>query len=511
MNWLGHSTHKPDSTNPSFNIPVFFTEYLSYLGLLLLAIGLLLINDSIGKMILDFSDQLFEKSFNRTFRITGFQMTGSCLILFGILMIFIKFCQGHEMHFTKRHWFLLTTSSIILFYWYNLLEQAVNVPITDDYFSILQFMNTYVHANGISEQFAMIRAPYVETRNSIMKLVVVSLYTITGEVNFRALIICVNLAWCGVVFFIYRTMDAIPFKRRLMIPALFLVFQFSFYDAQVWATAGMHTIFTLFLVLAACYFIRFNTPLSFVAAIFISCLAAFSYGNGLLIFPIGLAMLVIQQRKKELLLFGFVFLGVLFFYFNGYHAIRSASFMMTLNPLKIIAYCLVFLGSSFQFMYRLELPFIIGSILLILFIWFVKRKYYSVNPYNFSILIYVIGSALIASIYRLGDAEGIRQALAIRYVVYSIIGIICSFVAMAELNPLFFKKRIFWGLLIGASIYYVASGFFFFPETVLRKNKLQSFVNAIQTNSTIMYSPPVIPEGADSIVHVSMQLSIYHP
>ena len=73
-------------------------------------------------------------------------------------------------------------------------------------------------------------------------------------------------------------------------------------------------------------------------------------------------------------------------------------------------------------------------------------------------------------------------------------------------------KRAFLNYAITLAItYQLLSSIFFFPEVIVRKEKLLSFITAIENKMEFHSSGYVIPPGADSVVKIAMEKKIYHP
>ncbi len=480
------------------------------LAILCFVCGILLRNDAFGRFILDSVNELLYFRPDEDFRLAGLEMTGSALLLFGFLLMIFKLSAGSGNLLPLRYYPVLTVSVLMVFYWNYINAHAVNVPLTDDYYAILRFLNAFIAATP-GEQASLVWTPYVETRNVMLKLTVVAYHFMFKTINFRALIFLVNLAFCALVYLVFRGMKHISFGEVLMIPFSLILFNFTWYDAQLWSTAGMHIIFTMFFASAAFFFLEKRTSLSFTLALFSACLSCLSYGNGWLVFVIGLLILFWKKDKRRQLVWLGVFILMIIFYFRNYQPVRSWQELLSVNPLLVAGYCLVFLGSAFQFFYRLELPVLAGTLFILVLIWLIRKKYYLLNPFNFSMLLYVAGSAILAAFFRLDTADGIRQALAMRYAVYSCLGMVCLFIALAEMNSTVFKKRILPGLIVGSGLYFLASAFCFYPETVLRKKKLEGFIQSFQMHQTVKSSPPVIPVDAAVVIERAVQSGIFKP
>jgi|GEM_PF-2193544 len=487
----------------------FFRKRSLQLAAFCMLSGLLLKSRFVTDKILLFAESVFSIQLNREFREAGFSMTGSCLMLIGFIMILYRLSLKSLNIHSERRFFLFAALLIPAFYWFTLHRQAVNVPITDDYYTILNFLNSFILLPDLHQQWNMIWQPYVETRIVMTKLLAVGMWKITGVISFTWFIYLINVA---VTIIGCLLVSSVQLKKNgfLVLSVFFVLFQFSYYDAGLWTTAGIHIVLTMLFSFSACYFLQKSSVYFFLLALTAALLASFTYGNGLLVFPVGMLMLVTNRARWQLIVWIFCFLALLFIYFDQYVPVRSLHVLTDTNPLALLVYCLAFWGSAVQFMYRLELPVAAGSLFLLIFLWLTKKKYYMVNAFNYCLMLYVVLSALVAGFFRLSHNE-VQQALANRYVIYSCTGITAMLIAIAEMNQERFRKKLTGWILFSSVMYFLLSAFFFYPETEIRKNKLNAFITAVKSNQKVEFAPPVIPSGADTIIHLAMKNGFYRP
>lgn len=493
--------------------PLFFILRNSYfVAVVFFITGILFQNKYIVEFIIDILGKATSYSLNHQFRFIGFGMTGAGLVLFGCILSLYKMSGDEKSILPKSSFLRITLVIIILFYWNTIWQIGVNMPITDDYYTVLNFLNTYIHIDNVRQSWNMIFSPYVETRNVVTKFLVIGSWHVLGFVNFKFFLTIINIGVCGIAWLISKEAFKIDKTGFIIIPVCLMIFQFAFYDAQVWTTAGIHIVLTMFFAFMALYCLNKNGKMFFSWAIFFSLLATFTYGNGLLVLPIGLFMIWLKGNRIKLVIWAMFFLFVVLVYFYGYHSGSSAFSWHTFHFVPYVGYCLAFWGSAFQFMYHLGLPLLAGFLLVFAFIWLTIKKYYRLNPFIYGILLYIGGSAMMAGFFRLTADNGIQQALSNRYVIYSCIAVCVTILALVEWSKSSWKKNGFMSwFLVFSSCYYLLSGFFFYPEAVIRKEKLKHFLFEFNGNYQITYSPPVIPFGADTIVRQAIKNTIFYP
>jgi hypothetical protein len=250
------------SLRHNFFFPDFLKRKIFYLSISYFIAGLFFRNEFFVNSILDIFYSLTSKHLDTDFRQAGFSMVGSALLLFGFIMMLYTIAGNEKSLISAPQFFLISGFSIITFYWATLLRCAVNIPITDDYYTILNFLNHYIHAD-VSQQFKMIFTPYVETRIITTRIITIGLLKTAGFINFKWFVVIVNMALTGIGYLFYKKISESSDKAYLLIPVLLFIFQFSYYDAQLWTTAGIHITVTLFFALSTFFFLEKNRTFFF--------------------------------------------------------------------------------------------------------------------------------------------------------------------------------------------------------------------------------------------------------
>jgi len=438
---------------------------------------------------------------NEEFRVFGLQHLGIELIVLSGLVFLSTFIHD------RNKLFLLALIVIIALFFSFLLKYAVNIPITDDYKTILHFSNHYFFTNDVSEKISLLTAFHGECRLVTTRIIIIILYFITGVVNIKSLIILANCCLPAILFLFYKSISLEKFRMGITLMIAVLFFQFGYYDAIVWATDALHYQFTILFLMLSLYLLKTNSGTSHVISILAALFAGLTFGNGLLVFPLAILFFVIKKNWKFVFIWTALGVAFILLYFQNFSLIHHDISAHSLIDYLIYSCC--FIGGSFQFMYKLHAPFLIGLLIWILFIILTIKKYYKKNYFIYSLILFVILSSLIAAQFRL--SMGLAESISNRYGIFSILGICASLIALMEITHEK-KRKTFLSLSISLCIvYHLVCGIFFFPEVPLRKQKLKAFISDIKSNAPFKLIQPIIPEGSDNIVKEAIKKDIYFP
>ena len=210
----------------------------------------------------------------------------------------------------------------------------------------------------------------------------------------------------------------------------FSILIFSMIQSQNWLWGWQITIFMSVLATIIGYYVLTFTPfrqtISLIISIVCGIIAMLSFANGLLYWPIGLLVLLVNKNRWPVVsIIGWLIVSILSYivYFIDYHQVGHHPSLLYgfQHPIKLICYYIIFVGSPIcQTGRYIGLNFIVGSFGLITVIYlinlFLKERYLFNTSFLFwhSLLLYVLLTAAITALGRSGF--GLDQALAGRYV-----------------------------------------------------------------------------------------------
>jgi hypothetical protein len=250
----------------------------------------------------------------------------------------------------------------------------------------------------------------------------------------------------------------------------------------------------------------------FVLSLFCALLAVLNCGSGFAGLIAGMFLLIVQKRTKYLFVWLLFSACISAFFFTNYTFVNenifsSANIHTLLNKIfKCILFSFAFIGSPFQFLYQIILPVIAGAIVWLFLFLLTFKKYYKKNPIIYFMLLFVIMCSCLPSLLR-SDYE-IKYAISIRYGVYSIVAACCCVIAFFENSNVKNKSLLMNYFLILSLFYHLSTNLFFYPEVVIRKEKLVTFIQHLIKGEPFQL-PPCTGGDAKNIIDKAIQNNIY--
>lgn len=440
------------------------------------------------------------KELNKEFWGFGLQHFGTELIVLALVFGLSSFLQVKSA-------LIISTASTVLLFFIFLSRFSVNIPITDDYFTILDFSNNYFSSDSVQEKLSLFVSFYDESRRITLRSLTIGMHFFSEEVNIKWLILIANCCLPLMLFLFHRSVSAEKNRWGILLIIALLLFQFASYDSVVFANDGIQYQFLILFMMGSLFMAQKKSLFSQIIALILGVFSVFSYGNGLLVFPLVMLFFIIEKRWKLLFLWLAASCVVSVLYLWGFPSSGAALHIFPLKDYFIYSCC--FLGSGFQFMYQLYIPFFAGLLVWILFAFLTIKKYYKKNFFIYGLMLFVLISSLAAAQFRL--SFGLAESISNRYGLFSLLVFSASIIALFQVCSET-KQKILLPVSLSMSVsYHLLSGIFFFPEVPVRKQKLEKFINEIKSNNPFTPVPPVIPEGADQIVKESMKKDIYFP
>jgi hypothetical protein len=342
-------------------------------------------------------------------------------------------------------------ASLILYLFVNQL----NIPTIDEW-ELAGFVKHYYEG---TLSISVLNAPHNECRMLYPHLVNLVIILISKWQSFYLVSFNMVLLFGFYLIFKRNVFSFLSSKSTInhivLVMGMVMIFSFKNYEGIISGFILCHylMIFATFLSLIILQKITWRNVL-------ISCLlahiATLSYATGFLTWVCILAIIILNslEIKNKIGFVLFVSLCMMvqvFFYFSDYHS-TSVLTERTLNPLKIVPYCLSFLSNNITSNSTLGIVFSIGQFISIfgatyLIFKFDREKLKRLIPY----LIFGLFGVLISLMTAYGRAsEGIEQSLAKRYCILSLpftllffVSIIIHFEYLNRWNSLKFVKNAF--------------------------------------------------------------------
>jgi len=201
---------------------------------------------------------------------------------------------------------------------------AVDIPFGDDY-PTLAFVINSTNPDWPAGKAAQILGQHNEHRIATLRLTLLALYALRGEIDFVLVAFLGNLAAVGIALVLFRGVrgSAGGEPLFLFLPVLFLLFQPQHFQLMFWAMCAFTNVVVIFLSFLSLDLLAGKTAgerrgAAFGGALVLAVAAAYTNGNGLFVFIAGAAVLLVRKRLRRLgiwLLAGGLTAA---FYFRGY-------------------------------------------------------------------------------------------------------------------------------------------------------------------------------------------------
>ena len=476
---------------------------IPFAALSLLAGCLLFVSQPFLQTIVTFTGHLLNKNLNFHFWKTGLERMGVELILLSanilLSIFFYKINPNRFIYFSCLSW-------IVVFIIY-VIKDSVNIPNADDYGLFLEFLNKYSSDHDLSPIYSQV----TESRMVIMHILGIVLFYLHAF-DFRILTLFSVACLIGIAILLYKSI-LLQEKALLLLLIVILIFQFQYYNAVLLPSDALYSTCTVFYVFASMYLLNKNSTRMFLFASTWFLIAVLNCGSGFTAFISGFVLLLSQKRSKHLvwwILFSSITFSIYFYNYsfeNGNH-ISSAGFnAITHQVFRCIIFSFAFLGSPFQFLYQTTLPIIAGGITWFYFLFLTSKKYYKQNPVVYVMLLFAIQTSILPALMR--PDYSLDADISIRYGIYSITAICCCIIALFETSAIANNKKLIFTLCVFSTAYHLSTNIFFYPEVVVRKEKLETFIKQIRAGISSPTLPLYAPDNAEAIIKESVRKNIY--
>lgn len=309
-------------------------------------------------------------------------------------------------------------SYIVLARWYTA------VPVIDDYQHIFAFALPFYKAPSLAAKLGLIFTTQVGPYKLIFDHALVGLQLLVfGRLDFPVLIFLGNLTPLGILVVLCR--NAVGGRRGeerwlvLLLPVSLLLFGLNYAETLDWAISGLQQPMVILFSLAAIHFLvkAESSTWDMTWACGFGVLASMTYANGMIVWPVGLVFLLLQDRRRGRLIgWGSVFVAMLGVYLYRYRP-NAASTHVAL--VKKIVFFVMFCGSALENMHHWPLPYVsvaIGLATLAVFVHAVRKRYDRRSAFFFYSTVWVLLTGIVVANAR--TAMGLELSLSSRYKIY---------------------------------------------------------------------------------------------
>lgn len=345
-----------------------------------------------------------------------------------------------EQYLSSRWWYALA-ATCIAYYFFTVCQLADNTPKFDDHNDVFGFFKQLALARNPLQAIGAFFYPNNEHITAVSHIIYFLQYQLLGEVRFYPLIIIGHLIIIATGCLLGMAANN---SRR---PFYFAVIAIGYINLYYWdssfkaMTAISNQIVILFAVATFFALLRWN---KYWLALTFAVLATFSQGNGILVWPLGLLVLLLDNhwqaarwRYTSIWIIAAALAIVIYSWARHFYSEPSPAtaelFFSFLQqyPLLPFSSALAFLGSTIFSASHVTLAIGLGSGTLLIF-FYCTRYYKNLNALIAVIVIFLITSAVIASVTRgllAADASGVLES---RYKMYSIAFVLLVLILLCE-------------------------------------------------------------------------------
>ncbi len=366
-----------------------------------------------------------------------------------------------------------------------------NIPWFDEYENIPYFLQRFLAATTVQEKLDALLRPNNEHRVLYARLVVYGQYLLTGGLNFANLMLWGNLGLVVIFGLLVRTAQRQRLPLAALLPLPLLLFTAQNYLLTFTAIYTLQYLAIIMLVMATFYALARPTWPRFGLAIGLGALATFSMGNGLLLWPAGAVMLLVQRRWPAIGVWLAVGAVSIWGYFSGYPVQQgnTEGFAYVLaHPGQTMAGFLIFAGSvldifpAWAIEKRVYLPFVGGlAVVGLLAVWIIRLLLWQLKrtrPEPSFFETFLLGCALfllanmgLIAVFRIRFYFGI--VLHSSYRTYSLVLWAVAWLVLAGMLPQTRRAVLMpvaWSLFLTLNLF---TYFTYLPEAIQRRKHLQ--------------------------------------
>ncbi len=380
-----------------------------------------------------------------------------------------------------------------------------DIPWFDEYENIPYFLQQFLDATTFTERFNALLKPNNEHRVLYARLVVLGQYWLTGGLSFEGLMLWGNLGLVLIFWLLYRSTqteigasyEIVGASRgtppTVILPVTLMLFTAQNYLLTFTAIYTLQYLAIIMLVMSTFYVLALDKPGAFAGALALGALATFSMGNGLLLWPAGVAMLVIRRRWVWLGVWAVVGAVCIWLYFRNYPVQQgnAEGFNYVLaHPFQTLAGFFIFAGSLFDFFptwsveRRAALPLVMGVIIVgILGYWlvqvvirFLAKQSTTTKPAHFQsfltgVSLFLLANMALIAVFRIRFYFG--MVLHSSYRTYALVLTAVAYLAlMSLLSPGQQKRWVprLWVLFLFVNVLTYVT---YVPEAIQRRKHMQ--------------------------------------
>jgi hypothetical protein len=344
-------------------------------------------------------------------------------------------------------------AAFLTLYGWIVFAYASFMPIQDDYSAALGFLERYYQLKNPIEKIKLFLTPNADHRIPIPMIIEFLQYKLTGEIDFRLLIVIGNLGWLATLFLLWHYATyRLNMTTLQFLPVPLFMLSFAHASLMTWSLGSLQQYWQLFFSVAALYALVTHKRLF---AYMLTLFAVFTGGGGFALFPVWIVYDIVHKRWKGVLTTLMFATAIIFVYFVilPYRFPATPAWNMTGEVIRTcLSYAVVFLGSAAG---NLTLAAVVGVTMISLWLVFIKTMHVR-SPFLFYTGLFIVIIAALTAKARC--LNGVQQALSSRYTIYALLFLSINYLFLES----YIRRRIVWSIgMIGGLL---LMGFHFYDK-----------------------------------------------
>lgn len=215
---------------------------------------------------------------------------------------------------------LLILFPIAVFY-FVFQKYAVNIPHWDD-FAIRNTLAQMIETESVFQKIKLLFSQHNEHRILLTRFSAWMVYLLEGTLNLKSLMLIGIIALLGILFLLYKVSKKYNSSLLAFVPISFIFLNVGLFENTFWGMASVQNFGVIFFAFLTFYWLVFSVENKhrhyFYFAIFSCFLGVFTSSNGIIIPLIGCLVLLVQQRKTQLVVFLSSSVVLVFGFFYGF-------------------------------------------------------------------------------------------------------------------------------------------------------------------------------------------------
>ena len=202
----------------------------------------------------------------------------------------------------KKKWVLLLAIIPIVIYFGWLTCYGINIPLFDDH-AFKDFLLQWNKTDSILQKIQLLFAQHNEHRIAYTRFVILTIYGLTGQLNYVYLMWVGNLALLGILLVFGKALFLEKPKPNsyllyAIIPLALVLLTLQHHENTFWGMASIQNFGVVFWSLFCFYLLARQR---FIPAMMVGFVATFSSGNGFLVLAIAALLLLLQKQNRRLI------------------------------------------------------------------------------------------------------------------------------------------------------------------------------------------------------------------